>query len=159
MEEQRNLNVHDVERNIMDSVGQGVTHHRIKIDRKEDGKETEKETAREPQKGGKFKGGKGGNHGEGKGKGKKGQRLNKTTEPPEEQWTGGSWEQWPEQSWSAEIDTASWRDDDWYTADSNSQTSAAAEEFQRACVGDLPLSNLGYVKQIESFQHNRLDPS
>ena len=73
--------------------------------------------------------------------------------------TGGSWEQWPEQSWSAEIDTASWRDDDWYTADSNSQTSAAAEEFQRASVGDLRLPKLGYVKHLESFQHDRLDPS
>ena len=50
MEGQRNLNVHNVERNIMDSVGQGVTHHPIKIHRKEDGKETEKETAREPRK-------------------------------------------------------------------------------------------------------------
>ena len=44
------------------------------------------------QKGGKFAGGKGGNRGKGKGKGKKGQRLNEITEPPEEQWTGGSWE-------------------------------------------------------------------
>ena len=112
-----------------------------KGDRKGNGKGT--------QKGGKFKGGKGGNHGKGKGKGKKGQRLNEITEPPEEQWTGGSWEQWPGQSWSAETDTASWRDDDWYTADSNSQTSAAAEEFQRASVGDLRLSNLAYVKHIE----------
>ena len=25
------------------------------------------------------------------GEGKKGQRLNEITEPPEEQWTGGSW--------------------------------------------------------------------
>ena len=32
------------------SVGQGVTHHPIKIHRKENGKETEKETAREPRK-------------------------------------------------------------------------------------------------------------
>ena len=48
MEVQRNLNVHKVERNIMDSVG--VTHHAIMIHRKEDGKETEKETAREPRK-------------------------------------------------------------------------------------------------------------
>ena len=69
-------------------------------------------TASRTQRGGKFKGGKGGNHGKGKGKGKKGQRLNEITEPPEEQWTGGSWEQWPEQSWNAEIDIASWRDDD-----------------------------------------------
>ena len=74
-----------------------------KEDGKEDGKVTEKETAREP-----------------KGRGKKGQRLNEITEPPEEQWTAGSWEQWSEQSWNTEADTASWRDDDWYTADSNS---------------------------------------
>ena len=82
-------------------------------DRKGNGKGT--------QKGGEFKGGKGGNHGKGKSRRKEGQRLNEITEPPEEQWTG----------------TASWRDDDWYTADLNSQTSAAAEEFQRASVGDL----------------------
>ena len=93
------------------------------------------------QKGGKFKGGKGGNHGKGRGRGKKGQRLNVITEAPKEQWTGGSWEQWPEQSWNAEADTASLRDDDWCTADSNSQTSAAAEEFQHASVADLRLSN------------------
>ena len=73
--------------------------------------------------------------------------------------TGVPWERWPAQSWSAETDTASWRDDDWYTTDSNSQTSAAAaEEFQSASVGDLRLWNLGYVKRIESFQHDRLDP-
>ena len=106
-----------------------------------------------------FSNTKGGNHGNGKGRGKKGQRLNEITEQPKEQWTGGSWEQWPEQSWNTEADTASWRDDDWYTADSNSQTSAAAEEFQHASVGDLRLSNLGFVKYIESFQHDRLDPS
>ena len=47
MEGQRSLNV---ERNIMDSVGYGATHHPTKIHRKEDGKETEKETAREPRK-------------------------------------------------------------------------------------------------------------
>ena len=50
MEGQRNLNVHNVERNIMDSVGQGVTDHPTKKFRKEDGKETGKETAREPRK-------------------------------------------------------------------------------------------------------------
>ena len=50
MEEQRNLNVHNVERNTMDSVGYGATHHPTKIHRKEDGKETEKETARQPRK-------------------------------------------------------------------------------------------------------------
>ena len=50
MEGQRNLNVHNVERNIMDTVGPGATHHPIKINRKEDGKETEEETAREPRK-------------------------------------------------------------------------------------------------------------
>ena len=143
----------------MDSVGQGATHHPTKIHRKQDGKGDRKGNGKETQKGGKFKGGKGVNHGNGKGRGEKGQRLNEITEPPEEQWTGGSLEQWPEQSWSAETDTASWRDDDWYIADSNSLTSAAAEEFQRASVGDLRLSNLGFVKHIESFQHDRLDPS
>ena len=68
---------------------------------------------------------KGGNQGEGKGKGKKGQRLNEITEPPEEQWKGGCWEQRSDQSWNVEADAASWREDDWYTADSNSQASAA----------------------------------
>ena len=95
---QRSLNVHNVGRNIMDSVGYGATHHPTKIHRNDDGKVTEKETAREP-KGGKFKGEEGGNHGKGKGGRKKGQRLNEITEPPEEQWTVGSWEQWSEQSW------------------------------------------------------------
>ena len=140
MEGQRNLNVHNVERNIMDSVGQGVTHHQIKSHRKKRGwKGDRRGIGKGSQKGGKNKGGKGGNHGKRKGKGKKGQRLNEITEPPEEQWTSGSWKQWPEQSWSAETDTSSWRDDDWYTADWNSQTLAAAEEFQRASVGDLRL--------------------
>ena len=125
MEEQRSLNVHNVERNIMDSVGYGATHHHTKIHRKEDGKET-KGNGKGTQKGGKFKGGKGGNHGKGKGRRKKGQRLNEITE---EQWTGGSWEHWSEQSWNAEADTSSRQDDDWYTAGSKSQTSAAAEEF------------------------------
>ena len=50
MEGERSHNVRSVERNIMDSVGYGATHHPIKIHRKEDGKETEKETAREPRK-------------------------------------------------------------------------------------------------------------
>ena len=156
MEEQKSLNVRSVERNIMDSVGYGATHHPTKIHRKEDGKETEKETnGKGTQKGGQFKGG---NHGKGKGGGKKGQRLNEITEKPEEQCTGGSWEQSSEQSWNAEADTASWRDDHWYIADSKSQTSAAAEEFQHES-GDLRLSNFGFVKHLESFQHERLDPS
>ena len=145
MEGQRSLNVHNVERNIMDNVGHGATHP-TKSHRKEDGKETEKETAREPRK-------------VESSKEEKTERLNEITEPPEEQWTGGSWEQWSEQSWNAEADTASWRDDDWYTADSNSQSSAAAEEFQHASVGDLRFSNLGFVEHIESLQHERLDPS
>ena len=49
VEGQRSLNVHNVERNIMDSVGHEATHHPTRIHRKEDGKETEKETAREPR--------------------------------------------------------------------------------------------------------------
>ena len=82
MEEQRSLNVRNVDRN---SVGHRATHHPTKIHRKDDGKETEKETAREnPERW------KGVNHGKGKGRGKKGQRLNEITEPPEEQWTGGT---------------------------------------------------------------------
>ena len=50
MEGRRSLNVRNVERNIMDSVGHGATHHPTKIHRKEEGKETQKETAREPRK-------------------------------------------------------------------------------------------------------------
>ena len=49
MEEQKNLIVCSVERNIMDSVGYGLTHHPVKTHRKEDGKER-KETARESRK-------------------------------------------------------------------------------------------------------------
>ena len=82
----------------------------------------------------------------GKGKGKKGQRLNEITETPEEQWTGGSWEQSSEESWNAEADVASWRDDDWYTADSNSQTSAAAKEFQHASIGDFATLEFGFCQ-------------
>ena len=77
-------------------------------------------------------------------KGKKGQRLNEIPEPPEGQWTGGSWEQWSEHSWDAEADTESWMDDDGHTANWNSQTSAATEEFHHASIGDLRLSNLGF---------------
>ena len=50
MEGQRSLVVHNVERNIMDSVGYEATHHPTKIHSTEDGKETEKETARETRK-------------------------------------------------------------------------------------------------------------
>ena len=106
MEVQRNLNVRNVDRNIMDSVGHGATHHPTKTHRKEYGNKG-------TQKGGKSKGGKGGNHGQGKDKGKKAQRLNEITELPEEQWAGESWEQLSDQSWNAEADTASWRDDYW----------------------------------------------
>ena len=49
-EGQRSLIVHNVERNIIDSVGYGATHHPTKIHRKEYGKVTKKETAREPRK-------------------------------------------------------------------------------------------------------------
>ena len=66
----------------------------------EDGKVTQKETAKEPRRVAFPKEEKGGNQGKGKGKGKKGQRLSEITEPPEEHWTGGSWEQWSDQSWS-----------------------------------------------------------
>ena len=43
---------------------------------------------------------------------------------------GQSWEQWSDQSWQTDADSASWREaDDWYTAESSSQASAAAEEY------------------------------
>ena len=37
MEGHRSLNVRNVERNIVDSVGHGATHHPTKTHRKEDG--------------------------------------------------------------------------------------------------------------------------
>ena len=49
LEGQRSLNVRNVERNIMDSVGHGAAHHHTKTHRMEDGKATEKESAREPE--------------------------------------------------------------------------------------------------------------
>ena len=94
MERQRNLHVHNVERNIMESVGQGVTHHPKKTHRKEDGKETEKETAREPRKVESSEVEKAETIGKEKVKERR-DNVSKITEPPEEQWTGGSWEQWP----------------------------------------------------------------
>ena len=54
---------------------------------------TEKVTAREPRRVASPKEEKAETKGK-EGKGKKGQRLNEFTEPPEEQWTCGSWEQW-----------------------------------------------------------------
>ena len=47
---QRSVNVHNVERNIMDSVGYGATHHPTEIHRNEDGKETEKERQVNPER-------------------------------------------------------------------------------------------------------------
>ena len=134
MEEHRSLNVHNVERNIIDRVGYGATHHPTKIHRKEDGKETERELRKV-------------------GSSKEEQAETMSKEKVEERKENVSTKS------HAEADTASWRDDDWCTADSNSPTSAAAEEFQHASVGDLRLSNLGFVKHTESFQHERLDPS
>ena len=145
MEEQRSFNVRNVERNIVDSVGHGATHHPTKTHRKEDGKVTENETVKEPRKVESPKEEKADTKGKEMVKGKKGQRLNEITEPPEEQWTAGSWDQWPEQSWNTEADTASWRDD-WHTTDSKCQTSAAAEEFQHASIGDLRLSNFQFCQ-------------
>ena len=52
---------------------------------------------------------------------------------------------------NAEADTASCREDDWYTADSNSQASAAAEEFQHASFGELRLSNFGFPITLNLF--------
>ena len=111
---------------VLDKEVQSSLKDSQKRDRKGNGKGT--------QKGGKFKGRNGVNLGKGKGRGKKRQRLNGIKEQPKKQWTRGSWEQCPVQCWSAEVDTASWRDDDLDTA-------AAAEEFQRASVGDFRHSN------------------
>ena len=41
----------------------------------------------------------------------------------------GSWEQLSDQSWQTDADSASWREDDWYTTESSSEVSVA-EEFQ-----------------------------
>ena len=93
----------------------------------------------------------------------KGRKDNVSTKSQNHQKNSGQLdlgEQWSDQSWTAEADTASWRDDDWNAADSNSQTAAAAaEEFQRASVGDFRLSNLGFAKHTKSSQPDRLDPS
>ena len=47
-----------------------------------------------------------------------------------EQWTSESLEWWSDQSWQTDADSVNWREDDWYTAESSSDASAAAEEFQ-----------------------------
>ena len=94
MEGQRSLNARSVEKDIMDSVGHEATHHLKNTHRKEDGKVIEKGMAMEHRRVASPKEEK--VEPKGKGKGKKGQRLNEITEPPEEQWSGGSWEQWPD---------------------------------------------------------------
>ena len=94
-----------------------------------------------------------------KGKAKQGQRLNEITDTPEEEWTGGYWKQWSDQSWHAEADTSSWREDDWYEADSSFQASAAAEEFQRASSGELRQSIFGFAQHTESFQLVQMNSS
>ena len=56
--------------------------------------------------------------------------------------------------------SASWREaGDWYTAESSSQASQAAEEFQHASFGELRLSIFGFASRIEAFQPDRLGPS
>ena len=109
MERQRSLNVRNVERKITDSVGYVATPHPTQTQRKEDGKVIEKETARESRKVESSKEEKA--ETKGKEKVEEGKDNVFITEPPEEQWTGGSWEQWSEQSWNDEADTAIWRDD------------------------------------------------
>ena len=47
----------------------------------------------------------------GKGKGKRDQRIHEL-KPPEEQWSNGSWELWPEQPWQTEANNVSWREAD-----------------------------------------------
>ena len=113
-EGQRSLNVHNKERHIMDSVGYGAAQHPTKIHRKEDGKETEKETAREPRKVESSKEEKAETRGKEKVQDKK---DNVSTKSQNHQKNSGQVDlgKWSEQSWNTEADTASWRDDDWYS--------------------------------------------
>ena len=142
----------------MDSVGQGVAHHPIKIHRNEDRKEKEKGTAREPRK-------------VESSKVEKAEIMGK--EEVKERWDNVSTKSQNHQRNSGQVDLGNNGLTNLGAQKltlrvgvtmigtlqiSNSQT-AAAEEFQRASVGDLRLSNLGYGKHIESFQHDRLDPS
>ena len=153
-EEQRSLDVHNVERNIMDSVGQGAKHHPTKIHRKEDGKETEKETAREPRKVESSKVEKA----ETKGKEEVKERKNNvSTKSQNHQRHSGQVDLGNNGQTNLGAQKPTLRVG--ATMIGTLQTSAAAEEFQRASVGDLRLSNLGFVKHIESSQHDRLDPS
>ena len=57
-----------------------------------------------------------------------------------------------------DADNVSWREDDWYTAESSTQASAAAEEFQHASYG-CDSRIFGSANHIESFQPHRFDPS
>ena len=119
---------------------------------------TERETAKEPRKVESPKE----ENAETKGKEKvKERKDNVPTKPQNHQKSSGQvgLGNNSEQSWNAEAHTSSWQDDDWYTADPNSQTSAAAEEFQHASICDLRHSNLGFAKHIESVQSDRLDLS
>ena len=133
MEVQRTLNVHNVERNIMDSVGYGATHHPTKIQRKEDGKETEKETARKPRK-------------VESSKEEKAETMEK--KKVEERKDNVSTKSQNHQKNSGQVDLGNNGQNNLGTqkpklrvggTNSNSHTSAAAEEFQRVSVGDLRL--------------------
>ena len=154
MEAKRSLDVRNVERDITDSVGRRATHHPIKTHRKEDGKATEKETAKEPRKVESSKEEKAETKGKEKERSTKSQNHQKNSGQVDLGNSGQSNVGMLKQTLRVGGTMI-----DWYTADSNSQTSAAAEEFQHASVGDLRLSNLGHVKHIESFQHDRLNPS
>ena len=103
----RNPNARRAVKDCMDSVGHEVTHQQQENHRKEDGKVLEKVTVKEHRKGGKSKGGKGGKQWKGKGKGKE-RSTYPRTQPPEEQWSNGSGEQWPEQPWQTEANNVSW---------------------------------------------------
>ena len=123
MEGQRSLNVHNVERNVMDSVGHGATHHRTKIHRKVDGKETEKETAREPRK-------------VESSKEEKVETMGK--EKAEERKDNVSTKSQNHQKNSGQVDLGNNGQNNLGT---QKPTLQAAEEFQHASVGDLRLSN------------------
>ena len=158
MEGQRSLNVHNVERNIMDSVGYGPTHHHTKIHRKEDGKETEKESAREPRKVESSKVEKAGTMEKEK---VKERRDNVSTKSQNHQRN------------SEQVDLGNSGLNNLGTQKPTLRVGVTMfgtlqiqilrlqepKNFSVRLSVILRLSNFGSVKHIESFQHDRLDPS
>ena len=156
---QKSLNVRNVERNITDSVGYEATHHPTKIHRKEDGKVTEKETAREPRK-------------VESSKVEKAETMGK--EKVKERKDNVSTKSQNHQKNSGQVDLGKNGQNNLGTQKPTLRVGVTMigtlqirtlrpqrqlKNFQHASVGDLRLSKLGYVQHIESFQHERLNPS